>query len=90
MNNDNEHLTRLYETILNLKTVKDCENFFSDLCTPKELSAMAERLYGAYLLTDGLTYEQVIKKAKLSSATLSRISKCIKKGEGYKKFIKKG
>lgn len=84
-----EHISTLFQTILSLKTQEEVEDFFSDLCTPSEISAMAERLYGAKLLMDGNTYEQVIKQTKLSSTTLSRISKSIKNGNGYKKVIKK-
>ena len=84
-----EHISTLFQTILSLKNQEEVEDFFSDLCTPSEISAMAERLYGAKLLMDGNTYEQVIKQTKLSSTTLSRISKSIKNGNGYKKVIKK-
>lgn len=78
----------LYETILKLKTVEDCEKLFSDLCTYKELDAMTQRIQSAKLILDGETYEQIIEKTNISSATLSRVSKCVKYGEGYKKFLK--
>ena len=45
---------------------------------------MAQRLYAAKLLLDNKTYEQVIEKTNISSATLSRVSKCVKFGSGYK------
>ena len=79
----------LYKTILSLQTEDDCEKFFSDLCTYNELNSMAQRLQSAKLLLDGLTYEQVIKQTDISSATLSRVSRAVKLGEGYKKFAKK-
>lgn len=78
----------LYETILKLKTTEDCEKLFSDLCTYKELDAMTQRIQSAKLILDGETYEQIIEKTNISSATLSRVSKCVKYGEGYKKFLK--
>ena len=86
---ENIDYTNLFETILKLKTVKDCELFFNDLCTYKELDSMAQRLDAAKLLMDkkgNYTYEKIIEKTGISSATLSRVSRCVKKGEGYKKF----
>lgn len=77
----------LYEVILKLKTKEDCELFFRDLCTVKELDAMTQRVKSAKLLLDGETYEKIIAKTEISSATLSRVSRCVKYGEGYKKFL---
>ncbi|MBE5754153.1 MAG: TrpR-related protein YerC/YecD [Clostridiales bacterium] len=77
----------LYKAVLNLKTEEDCKAFFNDLCTMKELDSMAQRITAAKLLLSGETYEQIIKKTDISSATLSRVSRCVKYGEGYKKFL---
>ncbi len=82
-------INELFEIITALKTVTDCENFFSDLCTDSELRSMAQRLNAAKLLIEGNTYEQVIKKTDISSATLSRVSRALKQGEGYKTVLKK-
>lgn len=83
----NDH-TELFEAILRLKTVSDCEEFFSDLCTYKELDSMTGRIKAAALLLKGETYEKIINETDISSATLSRVSKCVKYGTGYKKFFK--
>ena len=83
-----KHIESLYETILKLKTVEDCKLFFEDLCTYKELENMAQRIAAAKLLLEGKTYEEVIKETDISSATLSRISRCIQYGDGYSKFLK--
>ena len=77
----------LYETIAKIKTKEECEQFFMDLCTLRELDSMAQRVVSAKLLMDGETYEKIIAKTDISSATLSRVSKCVKYGEGYKKFL---
>ena len=77
----------LYKAVLNLKTEEDCKAFFNDLCTMKELDSMAQRITAANLLLSGETYEQIIKKTDISSATLSRVSRCIKYGEGYKNYL---
>lgn len=79
--------TELFKTILKLKTIEDCEIFFSDLCTYKELDAMSQRVRAARLLAEGETYEKIIGETDISSATLSRVSKCVKYGKGYKKFV---
>lgn len=78
----------LYECLLKLKTVEDCELFLQDLCTMKELDSMAQRVCSAKLLLNGETYESIIKKTEISSATLSRVSRCVKYGKGYKKILK--
>ena len=78
----------LFELILSLKTVDDCEKFFEDLCTNKELEQMAERAYAARLLMEGKTYSQIIAQADISSATLSRVSQCVQYGKGYSKMLK--
>ncbi len=82
-----EHLNEFYGAVLKLKNVNDCKDFFDDICTYKELEQMAQRLAGAKLLMEGKTYEEVIKETDISSATLSRVSKCVKYGKGYKKVI---
>ena len=79
----------LFKAILELKTEEDCKNFFDDLCTYKELDSMAQRVVAAKLLLSGETYEKIIEKTEISSATLSRVSRCVKHGKGYVKFLKK-
>ena len=78
----------LYETILKCETSEDLEMLFEDLCTYKEVEQMAQRVYAAKLLMQGKTYEEVIKETEISSATLSRVSKCVKYGKGYNKLLK--
>lgn len=80
--------SHLFETILKLKTQEDCETFFNDLCTYKELDSMSARIKAAELLLKGETYEKIIASTDISSATLSRVNKCVKYGNGYKKFCK--
>lgn len=77
----------LYQTLIKLKTEEDCNDLFQDLCTKKEIDAMAQRIVAAKYLMDGKTYEQIIELTNISSTTLSRVSKCVQHGKGYKKFI---
>ena len=84
-----EKLEALFQLILKLETEEDCAALFDDLCTRRELENMAERLHAASLLMEGKTYQQVIAETEISSATLSRISRCVQYGAGYAKFLKK-
>lgn len=80
----------LVNVILKLNTEEECINFLNDLCTIQELEKMAQRLEAAKLLLEGCTYEQVIEKTKISSTTLSRVSRCIRYGDGgYKNVLNK-
>ena len=88
-NDKNKEIEKLYELIPLIKNKEDCKDLFEDLCTYKEIEAMAQRLHAAELLLDGVTYEQIVKQTGISSATLSRVSKCVKFGTGYKKIFNK-
>ena len=84
-----EKIAELYRIITDLKTPEECQMLFEDLCTQKELEKMAERIYAARLLLEGNTYNQVISQSDISSATLSRVSRCVQYGQGYSKLLKK-
>jgi TrpR-related protein YerC/YecD len=85
---DKTNIKKLFQVLTDLEDEKDCEIFLNDLCTNKEIEQMAQRIGAARLLIEGKTYNQVIEKTDISSATLSRVSRCVKYGEGYKKFLK--
>ena len=82
-------IRELYELITGLESVEDCEALFIDLCTQKEIENMAERVRAARLLLEGHTYNQVIAQGDISSATLSRVSRCVQYGKGYAKLLAK-
>ena len=84
-----ELIPELFDTILKLRTQEDCAAFFADLCTEKEVENMASRLAAAKLLLEGKTYLQVIETVEISSATLSRVSRCVRKGTGYTRMIER-
>ena len=88
MEHINEKMEALFQLILQLDNIEDCRALFDDLCTRKELEKMAERIYAAKLLLQGNTYNQVIAQADISSATLSRVSRCVQYGKGYRKLLK--
>lgn len=88
MSIDKTDVEKLYKAILKLKTVDDCKEFFNDLCTENEILQMTQRIVSAECLLNGETYEEIIAKTDISSTTLSRVSKCVKNGSGYKKVLK--
>ena len=73
---------RLFEAILSLKTEEDCYRFFDDLCTIGELQAMTQRFEVARLLREGKTFTQISEETGVSSATITRVNKCISYGSG--------
>ena len=79
----------LYELIAQISDPEDIRSLFDDLCTRKEVANMAERVHAAKLLLDGNTYSQVMAQADISSATLSRVSRCVQYGNGYSRLLKK-
>ena len=86
----NETIDALFDAILSLETREECYDFFEDLCTVKEISDMAQRLEAAKLLLNGSTYEQIVKTVEISTATISRINRCIQYGTGgYRQTIEK-
>ncbi len=80
----------LFEVFLKLENIEECYDFFEDLCTINEVNDMADRLNVAKHLMAGETYEQIEAKTKMSSATISRINRCLRHGNGgYEKIILK-
>ncbi len=85
---DEDMLHDLYQAFVKIDCESTCAQFLEDLCTRKEVEQMAQRLRAANLLAQGKTYTQVIEQTNISSATLSRVSRCVQYGEGYRKFVK--
>ena len=89
-NYHNESIDRLFKVIADLKTEKECADFFEDLCTIKEIQDMAQRLETAILLNNGENYQTVSAKVGVSSATISRVNRCLHYGNGgYKAVVEK-
>ena len=88
MNASDKKIEELYKAIISINDINTCKAFFEDLCTYKEIDNMALRVETAKKLIKGETYEEIIKDTDISSATLSRVSKCVKYGTGYIKVLK--
>ena len=85
----NKNVEELYKLFAKIDNAEDFKILLDDLCTFKELEQMAGRVAAAKLFIEGKTYTQVIKETNISSATLSRVSRCVQHGEGYRKFLSK-
>ena len=78
------------KAILQLKTVDECYSFFEDLCTISELKSMSQRMEVAMMLSDKKVYSDIAAATGASTATISRVNKCINYGQdGYNLVIKR-
>lgn len=78
----------LYQIMAALDSEEKVRMLLEDLCTYKEIEQMAQRLECAELLMKGYTYAQISSTTDVSTATLSRISRCIHYGSGgYSKLL---
>ncbi|MDG5785944.1 YerC/YecD family TrpR-related protein [Evansella sp. AB-P1] len=79
-----KELDQLFESILSLKDKEECYQFFDDLCTMNEIQSLAQRLEVARMLMEGYTYQRIEKDTGASTATISRVKRCINYGnDGY-------
>ena len=78
----------LYESLLQLNNVEECRRFMEDLCTVTELKAMRQRIEVAMYLREGMIYQDILKHTGASSATFSRVNRCLQTGaDGYKTVL---
>lgn len=90
MNYRNESTDRLFKAITDITDVEECAAFFEDLCTIKELQDMTQRFDTAVLLSRGLNYQKIAEEVNVSTATISRVGKCLNYGAGgYRTAIEK-
>lgn len=86
--NNEELLEYLCHGFLSLQTPEEVRHFLEDLCTPSELQEMSRRLLAAKMLMDSHIYAEIASQTGLSTATISRVNRCIKYGnEGYIKVL---
>lgn len=82
---NDQTIDQLFEAVLTLKTVEECYIFFEDLCTINEIQSMSQRLEVARMLGNGNTYNQIESETGASTATISRVKRCLNYGtDGYK------
>src|SRR3954453_18328910 len=81
---------QLFHAILKLETIDDCYRFFDDLCTVGEIKSLAQRLEVARMLQEGRTYHKIETETGASTATISRVKRCLNYGnDGYEFVLKR-
>ena len=84
-----KNMDKLFEAILRLESMDECYSFFEDVCTINELLAIAQRFEVAQMLNSGKNYLDISSKTGASTATISRVNKCLVYGNGYKLALQK-
>ncbi len=85
-----EDIDELFKAILLLQDEEECYRFFEDICTVNEIHAIAQRLQVAKLLSENKTYSEIENITKASTATISRINKCLVYGsDGYRRILER-
>lgn len=80
----------LFEAILKLESIGECYDFFEDICTVSELKLLSQRLHVAKMLKEKKTYTEIAEETKASTATISRVNRCLNYGsDGYNNILDK-
>jgi len=83
-----QQLDQLFDAILSLKDREECYRFFDDIATMSEVQSISQRLQVAKMLTEGQTYNAIEQETKASTATISRVRRCINYGnDGYQMVL---
>lgn len=81
---------QLCQAVLMLKSSEECYQFFEDICTISEIKALAQRLEVARMLKGGHTYDDIVERTGASTATISRVKRCLNYGaDGYKVILER-
>ena len=81
---------QLCEAVLSLGSVEECYQFFEDICTVSELKALSQRLEVARMLDAKHTYDDIVERTGASTATISRVKRCLNYGaDGYKLILER-
>ena len=78
----NKDTDRLFQAILTLKTIEECDQFFDDICTIQEVLTIAQRLKTAELLKKGANYQEINQETGMSTTTISRVRRSLDYGSG--------
>jgi TrpR-related protein YerC/YecD len=90
MKTETTRLRALFQAIRALESADECQRFFSDLCTPAELLAMADRWHVAKLLDEGMPYREIYEESGVSTATVTRVARALTHGQaGYRAVLDK-
>jgi len=83
----NPELDLFFEAILQLENIDECYNFFEDVATINEIKSLAQRIHVAKLLKEKKVYTEIADKTGASTATISRVNKCLNYGAGGYELI---
>ncbi|HAK74427.1 MAG TPA: hypothetical protein DCP36_14290 [Sporomusaceae bacterium] len=79
---------QLFKAVLALQSEEECYQFFEDICTISELKSLAQRLEVARMLQEGHIYDDIVLRTGASTATISRVKRCLHYGaDGYKVIL---
>ncbi len=84
-----ESVEKLFRAILTLKTEEECRSFFEDVCTVKEMQEIAQRLDVAAMLSQKKVYNEIARETGASTATISRVNRCLSYGSGGYELVLK-
>ena len=87
LNLHNKNLDFLFKAVLALENVEECYDFFEDLCTVQELNAISQRIVVAKMLSEKCVYTDIVNETGASTATISRVNRCLNYGSGYRKTL---
>ncbi len=83
-------VNNLFRAVMSLNNIEECYDFFEDLCTVAEIKEMAKRIAAAHMLSEGKKYTEIANETGLSTATISRVNRCLKYGsDGYTRALSK-
>lgn len=77
-----EEMDLLFNSILHLNTIEECYSFFEDIATVNEIKSLAQRMQVAKFLNEKKTYSEIAEITGASTATISRVNKCLNYGSG--------
>lgn len=87
----NPHMTeenrKFFQAVLSLESEEECAAFFEDVCTIKEIQDLSQRLSVAEMLNDGEKYQMIEAATGASTATISRVNKCLNYGSGGYRIV---
>ena len=78
---------KLFDAICALKHREECYQFFRDVCTPNEIEAIAQRFEVAGMLLEKHTYQEIVQKTRVSTATISRVNRSLEDSGGFYETI---
>ena len=84
---EKQNIEQFYKAVLSLETIEECDKFFNDVSTIKELIEMGARLEVAKMLDAGKVFNDISKETGASSATISRVNKCLGYGPGGYRIV---